>query len=329
MSALQVPSTPTSKEICEHDINELQDSELMQLDLNPDLDDANDLNITDQSKLARRPQKRNEQACREDPGLFDDVHDFQPCVDLGSPFESQTNLIDLNNENTLEKRVSTRRLSLSQQSKFVSYIDEQLMQIQRKYVQSRGGLNIDQGYNSLSDILRDFKKLVDFIWYSIDGVSNTDSLLNQDLETTELFTKYENSKSTNFGQSDYLIKISDDILDYLDKFPITEQDEEDDYTGFKTASETTLDSVEANDRNAPGSLRKLFKLLKILDMIFARLIEGKVPGNFKLNGTETVRLIGIAERTRVMLPQLMEKNNLHGYHYEISRIYQETLERGT
>lgn len=275
MSSIPTPSTPTTREINEQDINEIPDDELLQLDLNPDLDDVQDINIQENDYELSHSLKRT--FIDEDKKIigFDDVEDFQPAVDLGSPFESYTNLKELPTESGGNgvpdgrfNQQQPRRLSLSQQSKFVTYIDDQLLQIQRKFVQSRG-LSTEQGYGSLSELLRDFKMLVDFIWYSVDGVSNTDYILKEDLENFELFTKYEGSKSTNFGQTYYLIRISDDLLDYLDKFPLTEDEEDDDEDDeeldaeFTPISEeymsdpTNPESINAQSRGAHGSLRKL------------------------------------------------------------------------
>lgn len=339
MSSIPTPTTPTAHDAGEHEINEINEDELLQLDLNPDLDDVEDVIMEEDNEGSVPPTlKRTFIDNEKQNPEFDDLEDFKPVLDIRSPFESHVDLPQLSRTQENGPNSNARRLSLSQQSKFVSYIDERLLQIQRKFVQSRG-LNKEQGYESLSQVLLDFKKLIDFIWYSVDGVSNTDAILQLNLDDTALYQKYQGSESTDFGQSYYLIRISDDLLDYLDKFPLTEQDEFDDDNetngrfdnGFSSNIGQSMkpETFNADSPRTHGSLRKLFKLLSILDFIFARLIDGKVPGNFRISGTEIVRLIGIAERTRILLPKLMEKNDIHGYHYEISRVYQETLERGT
>lgn len=349
MSTVPTPNTPSADAANDHDINDISEDEILQLDLNPDLDDTDDVKMEEDNEDAANGNslKRTFIDDQIDNAGFDDMEDFQPVVDLKSPFESYSDLQQApqksaeNGQHTHQ----ARRLSLSQQSKFVAYIDNELLQIQRKFVQSRG-LNVSHGYNNLSEVLHDFKKLVDFIWYSIDGISNTDSLLQEDLDDSEIYKRFEGSQSTNFGQSYYLIRIADDLLDFLDKFPLTDEEENGDLekntenADAVSSNEPNLRTAGSNDSGVPGTkedvetttpapLRKLFKMLSILDNIFARLIDGKVPGNFKLSGTEIVRLIGIAERTRILLPRLMEKNDIHGYHYEISRVYLETLERGT
>lgn len=153
--------------------------------------------------------------------MLDDVDDFQPRINVSSPFSSATKLSELlpNDHNGTSH---PRRLSMSQQSKFISYVDDQLLQIQRKFVQSRG-LNIKNGYASLTPLLQDLKTLVDFVWYSIAHVPNSDYLLQS--EEKRHCPDSRNPKDTcgyssYFGQGSYLIKIADDLIDYVEKIYI-------------------------------------------------------------------------------------------------------------
>lgn len=290
------PTTPVhpdaNEELDLNDINELDEQEVLDLDLNPDLED--------EDPLKEEPINKRRFLDDDTDEMYDKIEDFKPRINVSSPFSSGVNLPSLN---TKSQRSTSRRLSLSQQSKFITYCDEKLMNVQRKFVQSRG-LNTEQGYSGLSPLLTDLKSLVDFIWFSIDAVSNTESLIDQDLyEVTR--DSYANTASTNFGQTDYLFKIADDLLDYIEKFE--------------------LRSMGGEERTV--TLSKVFKFLIILDKIFARLLDGTVPGQSKMNGTEIVRCSGIAERTRVRLPQFFGSQDIHGYHYELSKIYEETLER--
>ncbi|AJT78119.1 hypothetical protein H761_YJM470O00501 [Saccharomyces cerevisiae YJM470] len=252
-----------------------------------------------------------------DVTMLDDVDDFQPRINVSSPFSSATKLSELlpNDHNGTSH---PRRLSMSQQSKFISYVDDQLLQIQRKFVQSRG-LNIKNGYASLTPLLQDLKTLVDFVWYSIAHVPNSDYLLQS--EEKRHCPDSRNPKDTcgyssYFGQGSYLIKIADDLIDYVEKFT------------FKN-----MEDSEIND-----TLSKLFKLFFILDRIFVILTDDndnckEVPKTSSaskniagLNGTDIVRLKGIAERTRVRLPIFLESQGIHGYHYELSKIYEGFLD---
>ncbi|CAI5202356.1 ANL_HP_G0142840.mRNA.1.CDS.1 [Saccharomyces cerevisiae] len=94
-----------------------------------------------------------------------------------------------------------------------------------------------------------------------------------------------------------------------------------------------MEDSEIND-----TLSKLFKLFFILDRIFVILTDDndnckEVPKTSSaskniagLNGTDIVRLKGIAERTRVRLPIFLESQGIHGYHYELSKIYEGFLD---
>ncbi|SMN20721.1 similar to Saccharomyces cerevisiae YOR352W Putative protein of unknown function [Maudiozyma saulgeensis] len=253
---------------------------------------------------------------------FDSAHDYQPRINFKSPFSGAND-----SNNSVKKEIQTidvpindvkkhRKLSMSQQSKFITYVDARLMEIQRKFVQSRG-LNSEKGYLSLTTLLHDIKSLLDFIWYSIDNMPHTDYLLQ--LEKFDDFenllegdnTKLSNEKipnqSHNFGQASFIIKIADDLMDYIEKFEITD------------------DPLDDDDPDA-ATIPKIFKLFRILDRIFRSLIAGQNENKVILNSTDRIRFMAIAERTRMRLPQYFEKNNIHGYHFELSKIYEQSLD---
>lgn len=285
---MSTPATPqhtgANEEMNIDDVRELDDRDVQDLDLDAGMESSVEL-----------PKRK---ATDDDADMFDLRDDFMPKVNISSPFSSQVDVQQLQ-----AKGHSQRRLSMSQQSKFITYCDERLMAIQRKFVQSRG-LTEENGYKGLVPLLQDMKQLLDFIWFSIDGIPNTEVLIEQDVSSVTI-NQYDGTKSTNIGQTYYLMRLADDFLDYLMKFDLKELDEDEQH----------------------NTLSKVFKFLIILDKIFARLLDGTVPGQTKMGGTEMVRLSGIAERTRVALSLYFSQQKLHGYHYEISKIYEETLER--
>ncbi|AGO12041.1 AaceriADR380Wp [[Ashbya] aceris (nom. inval.)] len=303
------PRTPEhagpDQDIHMKEVKRIPEQEMLDLELNPDLEsdggDEGEVGQEEEDSKGHTAGTQSSKRTLDDSidEVFDHSADFQPRINVHSPFASTEQLSQAGQRPTQ----SRRRLSSSQQSKFVSYCDEQLMYVQRKMVQNRG-LNVNQGYASLVDLILDLKKLVDFIWFSIDGCSNTEVLLGQGIER-RVAEDYEGTQNTNFGQSYYLIRISDDFLDYMDKFSLEELD----------------------DESRRSTLSRLFKMLLILDKIFARLIDGAVPGQYKLSGTDKVRLSGIAERTRVKVPNMLERAHIRGYHYEVTKIYEETLDR--
>lgn len=299
-SMMSEPNTPMHAGPNEHldldDVKELSDEDIEELDLKPDVD-MDPVYEEHRNGVKREYSNLFEDAMRLEG---DDMDDFRPRVSIDSPFSSYADL------NSLErKHRSLRKLSMSQQSKFIAYCDQKLMDIQRKFVQSRG-LNTQNGYSSLEPLLRDVKSLVDFIWYSLDGSPNTDLLLRESDDMK--YSTTDNSgieKDTHFGQSSYLIKIADDLMDYVEKFDLKFLSEEE----------------------RRQTLSKLFKLLFILDRIFAKLMDGNIPGGGRTNGTDAVRINGIAERTRMKLPVIFEAQDIHGYHFEVSKVYERTLER--
>lgn len=293
------PHTQADQEMDINEINELSGEELLELELNPDLEHATKTLFKDQLKEGKLHKRIFSDISTEHDNFYDSRGDFEPQINMLSPFVSKDTNQGIENENRPQTH---RRLSLSQQSKFILYCDEQLMQIQRKVVQSMS-LNNESGYLSLDELIIDLKKSIDFIWFSLDGVSNTEQLIGQDLDV--LREKFSHTKSTNFGQTHYLIKIADDFMDYLNKFSLV-----------------TLDESERLE-----ILTKIFKFLAILDKIFARLIDGSVPGQIKMTGTDMVRISGITERIRFMLPNYFEKQGVNGYRYEQSKIFEETLDR--
>ncbi|CCF57503.1 hypothetical protein KAFR_0C05120 [Kazachstania africana CBS 2517] len=305
------PETPLHAQPDEHlnlnDLKELDQQDIADLDLNPGLEDSipatpipSGINIASKRSLDDTTNEIQ----------FDNFEDFAPQVNIRSPFSSNTNLSSLAHTlPDLDRSTRLRQLSMSQQSKFISYVDQQLLAIQRKFVQSRG-LNDKLGYVTLSELLKDVKALLDFIWYSIDGLVSTEHLLqfskeelNSKISSWEqevLQKDQQTVKSSDFGQTYYIMRIADDLMDYVEKFEIAPSDRE--------------------------TISKLFKLFFILDRIFKLLIVGLNANNIKLNQTDVIRFIGIAERSRMKLPLFFEHCNIHGYHFELSKIYEESLD---
>ncbi|GAV53700.1 hypothetical protein ZYGR_0AK02020 [Zygosaccharomyces rouxii] len=295
MSEPETPvHAPPNEQLDLSKIKELDENDMMDLDLVSESENPESRNSSSKPDFKRK--------FTEDETVYDDVDDFKPRINIGSPFNSSTDMEQLGPSQHPGR--PRGRLSLSQQSKFISYLDEQLMNIQRRFVQSRG-LNTENGYSGLAPLLQDLKSVIDFIWYSIDGTTpNTEKLLTQDVSEIPI-EQFDSSKSTYFGQTAYLMRVADDIMDYTEKFD--------------------LDQLDLGGQG--GVIPKLFKLLFILDHIFARLLDGTIPGRTKMNLTDAVRMRAIAERTRTRLTRYLGQKQVHGYHYEVSKIYEESLER--
>lgn len=260
------PLHPRSDEECELPSCKISNEAVDFLDLNPDLsangDDGDDGEVE---------PKDGEITTMYVEG--DRKEDFEPLITpVDSPLPTRSS----------DSRIGV--LDSLQQSKFKNYVDEQLMTIQRKFVQSFG-LN-DIGYKNLDELLKDLEKLISFIWLSIDPKTVSSSS--------------ETAKSTLFGQQEYLITISNDLLDYVEKLEISNE-----------------------------SASNLLKLLSNLDSKFAKLIDGAIPGGKPIYKTQAVRISAIAQRSRLVVMDQFDKSGITMFRYELSTLYEKTLERTT
>ncbi|CCH44071.1 hypothetical protein BN7_3630 [Wickerhamomyces ciferrii] len=255
----------------------ISQSELDLLDLNPDLEAGNGpTSEIPNSQSAGRVKLENDANVAAVEELGDRIEDFQPVI-VPSPLNAN----EQSNDTTPK-----RRLSLSQQSKFINYVDERLLAIQRRFVQALGLSEL--GYKSINELIADLKQLISFIWFSIDNDSNTHLTKDQ----------FKELPSTNFGQTDYLIRIAGDLLEYIDKLAFEED-----------------------------SGVKILKLIDEVDQKISRLIDGRIPGGKGLTGTDIVRIQGIAERARLAIIEAFEKKKIEGYRYELTKVYERVLDR--
>lgn len=88
---------------------------------------------------------------------------------------------------------SQNKLSRSQQSRFVSFVDEELLQIQRRFVKKQAG---EQEY-TLEQILNDVQHVLDLVWVLV------------------------NAKNRLYGQEEYFVKICGDLEDWLVHFSLS------------------------------------------------------------------------------------------------------------
>ncbi len=129
-----------------------------------------------------------------------------------------------------------RKLSMSQQSRLISYIDEQLMSVQRrfiKYLSAREDpeINTDEKspYYGLSELIHSLDNVITIIWYSMFKMKFVPFVYHDDALTESERKKLGaiNSKQIEleeitpdflFGQTNYLIRIMGDLIDYTEKF---------------------------------------------------------------------------------------------------------------
>lgn len=166
---------------------------------------------------------------------------------------------------------TTRVVGEEQQERLRTYLDDELVKITRKYIH-RFNDETTSKYTSFSQLLADLDKVIELIWYSIN--STVDS----------------NGKKLSFAYSQYLIRIADDLVDFIEGY----------------ASEP--------------SPQETIRILQKLDSMLSELIDNKV-----LFRTETIRLESIAERTRVEITKAFQ--SVQGYKHELGKVYEGVLDR--
>lgn len=194
---------------------------------------------------------------------------------------------DSGNDSAHHKKAISER----QQERFVTYLEEHLMQIQRKFVQR---ITPPKGYNNLAELLVDLNRIIDIIWYSITSSEPA----SKDSSHNNVVQKPQETKAIKmYGQVQYLLSISDSLIDYIEGY--------------------------AGDFKEPeATIRTFQKLDKIFDFLLDQ------PSNrAEFSNTERVRLESIAERSRVAVLNVFE--GVEGYNLEVSNIYELVLDKLT
>ena len=177
----------------------------LDLDLNPDLEDGDENNEnpftknTPQETPLNTPANTRNETPAEDDGdrQISENHsenDIENNIDICQsrfsillwtlPFDEAFSLL----KKQFSESAKHGPISLSQQSKFINYIDGELLQIQRKFIKNQSELAITY---SVSDLIADLSPVIDLIWF-----------LLQDHESL-------------FGQDEYYIKILGDLDDWM------------------------------------------------------------------------------------------------------------------
>lgn len=106
------------------------------------------------------------------------------------PFNESYQLLKQEFQNTLTN-LGQSQITSAQQSKLINYIDETLLQIQRKFIKQQTELEINY---SLIQLLQELSTVISVIWVSIQ------------------------QKLVLYGQIEYYIKILGDLEDYVNNF---------------------------------------------------------------------------------------------------------------
>lgn len=148
------------------------------LELNPELEDEDDV-----SQDTNGVSSQNHHAGYSSDELID--VDTMMQIDLWTlPFESAYEV----RKKQFSNHSDQPAVSEWQQSKFINYIDGELLQVQRNFIKNQA--DSEEVY-PLGQLLEDVSKILDLIWYLI------------------------NSNNRLYGQDEYLIKITGDLEDWI------------------------------------------------------------------------------------------------------------------
>ncbi|ODV96531.1 hypothetical protein PACTADRAFT_74179 [Pachysolen tannophilus NRRL Y-2460] len=189
---------------------------------------------------------------------------------------------------------SSRGLSLPQQSKIINYIDERLLKVHRKFIKhlsyeedfdnddngdddKSGGNSPKSKDYSISELMNELSEIVHFIWYSI--------YQTKEIPNVQQIHSLPRSVHPDriFGQTNYLIKIMGDSVDFIVKYEF----------------------------NNLAELLVVLTFLKNLDNFISILIDQSEHSRIKLiNNTEKIRIISIINRTKILILEKFEKLKL-------------------
>ncbi|CAH2352330.1 uncharacterized protein CLIB1423_06S03950 [[Candida] railenensis] len=274
MSAPPSPPHPLPNEEIDHlPEGQLPGATIDDLELNPDLyndvsdDELDDVNANGASEV---PNGDDSSKSKSNKNVENENDNDQTEKEVEAPsftlaFDSA---LELTESDFSSNSTNATGLTLSQQSRFINYIDERLLAIQRKFIKSH--IEGEVAY-PMMELLKDLSKTLDLIWYSI------------------------NSKSKLFGQQHYFIKIMGDLEDYISKLNIGQSLSAQNY---ELSNEDEADLME---------LFFMLQNLDVrLSFLFDGFKEESGNTIQKLSGTEAVRLGPIVSRLRVIVVDKLE-----------------------
>ncbi|WPK27225.1 hypothetical protein PUMCH_004602 [Australozyma saopauloensis] len=185
MNETQTPQTPPHAMPDEEVTLPAESFQATNMDLNPDLDEEDD---DEQEPEIEQEQPQNQPQ-----------HPF----DLWTvPFDEA--LLQLSSSHPREVPL----LSMAQQSKLITFLDDRILQVQRQFIKSQSEAEVSY---PLLQLLQDVRSIVDLIWFLVD--------LNGPL----------------FGQEEYLIRLLGDLEDWIAyyEFPLLDANNPDVLTTYE------------------------------------------------------------------------------------------------
>lgn len=302
------------------------------IDLNPDLYEEEEMDI-EEAKSNIVDEIPPENLTSNDPALQpqtgdasnDDINGATTNADsdledveinqlhqITLPFNESYQLLKQEFQNTLTN-LGQSQITSAQQSKLINYIDETLLQIQRKFIKQQTELEINY---SLIQLLQELSTVISVIWVSIQ------------------------QKLVLYGQIEYYIKILGDLEDYVNN-----------YKTLFNETWSKNNNLHINMQNLVIFFKFWQKIDLQLSFLIDGYNIVLNNGNqqtklIKMNVTELTRLLPIVTRLRIAiiskidglrmrLKKNQENNNdndatsniLTIFELEISRLFEGILER--
>lgn len=302
------------------------------IDLNPDLYEEEEMDI-EEAKSNIVDEIPPENLTSNDPALQpqtgnafnDNINDATTNADsdledveinqlhqITLPFNESYQLLKQEFQNTLTN-LGQSQITSAQQSKLINYIDETLLQIQRKFIKQQTELEINY---SLIQLLQELSTVISVIWVSIQ------------------------QKLVLYGQIEYYIKILGDLEDYVNN-----------YKTLFNETWSKNNNLHINMQNLVIFFKFWQKIDLQLSFLIDGYNIVLNNGNqqtklIKMNVTELTRLLPIVTRLRIAiiskidglrmrLKKNQENNNdndatsniLTIFELEISRLFEGILER--
>ena len=302
------------------------------IDLNPDLYEEEEMDI-EEAKSNIVDEIPPENLTSNDPALQpqtgnafnDNINDATTNADsdledveinqlhqITLPFNESYQLLKQEFQNTLTN-LGQSQITSAQQSKLINYIDETLLQIQRKFIKQQTELEINY---SLIQLLQEVSTVISVIWVSIQ------------------------QKLVLYGQIEYYIKILGDLEDYVNN-----------YKTLFNETWSKNNNLHINMQNLVIFFKFWQKIDLQLSFLIDGYNIVLNNGNqqtklIKMNVTELTRLLPIVTRLRIAiiskidglrmrLKKNQENNNdndatsniLTIFELEISRLFEGILER--
>lgn len=302
------------------------------IDLNPDLYEEEEMDI-EEAKSNIVDEIPPENLTSNDPALQpqtgnafnDNINDATTNADsdledveinqlhqITLPFNESYQLLKQEFQNTLTN-LGQSQITSAQQSKLINYIDETLLQIQRKFIKQQTELEINY---SLIQLLQELSTVISVIWVSIQ------------------------QKLVLYGQIEYYIKILGDLKDYVNN-----------YKTLFNETWSKNNNLHINMQNLVIFFKFWQKIDLQLSFLIDGYNIVLNNGNqqtklIKMNVTELTRLLPIVTRLRIAiiskidglrmrLKKNQENNNdndatsniLTIFELEISRLFEGILER--